>query len=147
MSEFADLLNLPLRSQRHAAFRFGAWLDCIDRFVGHPGVAPGASTARIIPGGPPLAAFFWQAPLQAPLTLERAHTLEAGRREQRQKDTDTLPEYDVLDAILAGYIERYESAATIAANFIALCIAFDIVLSTYFVNPVWHVMQNAMLFD
>jgi NAD+ synthase (glutamine-hydrolysing) len=33
-----------------------------------------------------------------------------------QKDTDTLPEYDVLDAILAGYIERYESAATIAAK-------------------------------
>lgn len=33
-----------------------------------------------------------------------------------QKDTDTLPEYDVLDAILAGYIERYESATTIAAK-------------------------------
>jgi NAD+ synthase/NAD+ synthase (glutamine-hydrolysing) len=33
-----------------------------------------------------------------------------------QKDTDALPEYDVLDAILAGYIERYESAATIAAK-------------------------------
>jgi NAD+ synthase (glutamine-hydrolysing) len=33
-----------------------------------------------------------------------------------QKDTDTLPEYEVLDAILAGYIERYESAATIAAQ-------------------------------
>jgi NAD+ synthase/NAD+ synthase (glutamine-hydrolysing) len=33
-----------------------------------------------------------------------------------QKDTDSLPEYDVLDAILAGYIERYESAATIAAK-------------------------------
>jgi NAD+ synthase (glutamine-hydrolysing) len=33
-----------------------------------------------------------------------------------QKDTDSLPDYDVLDAILAGYIERYESAATIAAK-------------------------------
>jgi NAD+ synthase (glutamine-hydrolysing) len=33
-----------------------------------------------------------------------------------QKDTDTLPEYEVLDAILAGYIERYESAAAIAAK-------------------------------
>ena len=33
-----------------------------------------------------------------------------------QKDTDTLPEYEVLDAILAGYIERYESAATIAGE-------------------------------
>jgi NAD+ synthase (glutamine-hydrolysing) len=33
-----------------------------------------------------------------------------------QKDTDSLPDYDVLDAILAGYIERYESASTIAAK-------------------------------
>jgi NAD+ synthase (glutamine-hydrolysing) len=33
-----------------------------------------------------------------------------------QKDTDTLPQYDVLDAILAGYIERYESVAEIASK-------------------------------
>lgn len=33
-----------------------------------------------------------------------------------QKDTDSLPEYEILDAILAGYIERYESVAEIAAN-------------------------------
>jgi NAD+ synthase (glutamine-hydrolysing) len=33
-----------------------------------------------------------------------------------QKDTDSLPEYDVLDAILAAYIERYESVAEIAAQ-------------------------------
>jgi NAD+ synthase (glutamine-hydrolysing) len=33
-----------------------------------------------------------------------------------QKDTDSLPEYDVLDAILAAYIERYESVAEIAAK-------------------------------
>jgi NAD+ synthase (glutamine-hydrolysing) len=33
-----------------------------------------------------------------------------------QKDTDSLPEYDVLDAILADYIEDYESVAEIAAN-------------------------------
>jgi NAD+ synthase (glutamine-hydrolysing) len=33
-----------------------------------------------------------------------------------QKDTDSLPDYNVLDAILAGYVERYESAAQIAAN-------------------------------
>jgi NAD+ synthase (glutamine-hydrolysing) len=33
-----------------------------------------------------------------------------------QKDTDSLPEYDVLDAILAAYIERYESVPQIAAN-------------------------------
>jgi NAD+ synthase/NAD+ synthase (glutamine-hydrolysing) len=33
-----------------------------------------------------------------------------------QKDTDTLPEYDVLDAILAAYIERYESVPQIAAE-------------------------------
>jgi NAD+ synthase (glutamine-hydrolysing) len=33
-----------------------------------------------------------------------------------QKDTDSLPEYDVLDAILAAYIERYESVPEIAAN-------------------------------
>lgn len=33
-----------------------------------------------------------------------------------QKDTDSLPEYDILDAILAGYIERYESVSEIAAN-------------------------------
>lgn len=31
-----------------------------------------------------------------------------------QKDTDSLPEYDVLDAILTGYVERHESVATIA---------------------------------
>ncbi|MBV8553882.1 MAG: NAD+ synthase [Acidobacteriaceae bacterium] len=33
-----------------------------------------------------------------------------------QKDTDSLPEYEILDAILAGYIERYEPAAEIASN-------------------------------
>lgn len=33
-----------------------------------------------------------------------------------QKDTDSLPEYDVLDAILAGYIENYESVPEIAAK-------------------------------
>jgi len=33
-----------------------------------------------------------------------------------QKDTDTLPEYDVLDAILEAYIERYESVPEIAAE-------------------------------
>jgi NAD+ synthase/NAD+ synthase (glutamine-hydrolysing) len=31
-----------------------------------------------------------------------------------QKDTDSLPEYDVLDKILAGYIERYESVPEIS---------------------------------
>jgi len=33
-----------------------------------------------------------------------------------QKDTDSLPEYEVLDAILAAYIERYESVPEIAAK-------------------------------
>ena len=33
-----------------------------------------------------------------------------------QKDTDSLPEYPVLDAILNGYVERNESAAKIAKN-------------------------------
>ncbi len=33
-----------------------------------------------------------------------------------QKDTDSLPEYQILDAILAAYIERYESVAEIAAK-------------------------------
>lgn len=33
-----------------------------------------------------------------------------------QKDTDSLPEYDVLDKILAGYIERYQSVPEIAHN-------------------------------
>jgi NAD+ synthetase len=33
-----------------------------------------------------------------------------------QKDTDSLPEYTVLDAILAAYIERYESVPAIAAK-------------------------------
>ncbi len=33
-----------------------------------------------------------------------------------QKDTDSLPEYEVLDAILAGYVERYESVPEIAKN-------------------------------
>ena len=32
------------------------------------------------------------------------------------------------------------------ANLIALCIALNIVRSTYFENPVWQVMQNAILF-
>lgn len=31
-----------------------------------------------------------------------------------QKDTDSLPQYDVLDAILAGYVEHYKSAGQIA---------------------------------
>jgi NAD+ synthase (glutamine-hydrolysing) len=31
-----------------------------------------------------------------------------------QKDSDSLPEYHVLDRILAGYVERYESAEEIA---------------------------------
>ncbi len=31
-----------------------------------------------------------------------------------QKDTDSLPEYDVLDAILEGYIERYQTPQEIA---------------------------------
>ncbi len=31
-----------------------------------------------------------------------------------QKDTDSLPPYEVLDPILEAYVERYESAATIA---------------------------------
>ncbi|HEX4750879.1 MAG TPA: NAD+ synthase [Bryobacteraceae bacterium] len=33
-----------------------------------------------------------------------------------QKDTDSLPEYDVLDAVLEGYIEHYESVPEIAAS-------------------------------
>jgi NAD+ synthase/NAD+ synthase (glutamine-hydrolysing) len=33
-----------------------------------------------------------------------------------QKDTDSLPEYDVLDAILEAYIERYECVPQIAAQ-------------------------------
>ena len=33
-----------------------------------------------------------------------------------QKDTDSLPDYEVLDAILAGYVERYESVPEIAAK-------------------------------
>jgi NAD+ synthetase len=33
-----------------------------------------------------------------------------------QRDTDSLPEYEVLDAILSGYIERYESVDEIAAR-------------------------------
>ena len=33
-----------------------------------------------------------------------------------QKDTDSLPPYDVLDPILEAYVERYESAAEIAGR-------------------------------
>ncbi len=33
-----------------------------------------------------------------------------------QKDTDSLPEYDVLDRILTGYVEHYDSAEQIAAR-------------------------------
>jgi NAD+ synthase (glutamine-hydrolysing) len=33
-----------------------------------------------------------------------------------QKDTDSLPEYPVLDAILEGYIERYQTPQEIAEN-------------------------------
>jgi NAD+ synthase/NAD+ synthase (glutamine-hydrolysing) len=31
-----------------------------------------------------------------------------------QKDTDSLPDYEVLDRVLAGYVERYQSAEEIA---------------------------------
>jgi NAD+ synthetase len=31
-----------------------------------------------------------------------------------QKDTDSLPEYDVLDKILTGYVEHYQSVREIA---------------------------------
>jgi NH3-dependent NAD+ synthetase len=34
-----------------------------------------------------------------------------------QKDTDSLPEYDVLDRILAAYVEDYWPPAQIARNF------------------------------
>lgn len=34
-----------------------------------------------------------------------------------QKDTDSLPEYDVLDSILEGYIERYESVPQISEGY------------------------------
>ena len=33
-----------------------------------------------------------------------------------QKDTDSLPEYEILDKILAGYIEHYQSVPCIAQN-------------------------------
>jgi NAD+ synthase/NAD+ synthase (glutamine-hydrolysing) len=33
-----------------------------------------------------------------------------------QKDTDSLPEYDILDRILRAYVEEYESAQKIAAD-------------------------------
>jgi NAD+ synthetase len=33
-----------------------------------------------------------------------------------QKDTDSLPEYPVLDAILEGYVERFESVDSIVAK-------------------------------
>jgi len=33
-----------------------------------------------------------------------------------QKDTDSLPPYDVLDPILRAYVEEYESAEEIAAK-------------------------------
>jgi NAD+ synthetase len=33
-----------------------------------------------------------------------------------QKDSDSLPDYEALDAILAGYVEHYESAVEIAKN-------------------------------
>ncbi|MFL6447791.1 MAG: NAD+ synthase [Bryobacteraceae bacterium] len=34
-----------------------------------------------------------------------------------QKDTDSLPEYDVLDCILEGYVERYESVKQISERY------------------------------
>jgi NAD+ synthetase len=34
-----------------------------------------------------------------------------------QKDTDSLPPYDVLDPILEAYVERYESTAQIVAEY------------------------------
>ncbi len=45
-------------------------------------------------------------------TLERPPSAEL---RPNQKDTDTLPEYDVLDPILERFIDRGESAAAIAA--------------------------------
>lgn len=45
-----------------------------------------------------------------------------------QKDTDSLPDYETLDAILAAYIERYESVAEIAAQEkLPECLVRDIV--------------------
>ncbi len=43
-----------------------------------------------------------------------------------QKDTDSLPEYDVLDRILAGYVERYEPAEEIARQ---ECLPLELVRS------------------
>ncbi|MDQ6759717.1 MAG: NAD+ synthase, partial [Acidobacteriota bacterium] len=33
-----------------------------------------------------------------------------------QKDTDSLPDYEVLDAILRGYVEHYQSPSQIAGE-------------------------------
>lgn len=43
-----------------------------------------------------------------------------------QKDTDSLPPYDVLDPILEAYVERCQTPATIAAN---LCVPLELVHS------------------
>ena len=44
-------------------------------------------------------------------TMEKAPSAEL---RPGQKDTDSLPPYEVLDPILEAYVERYESAAQIA---------------------------------
>ena len=45
-----------------------------------------------------------------------------------QKDTDSLPEYEVLDAILKGYIEEYQPAASIAESLkLPLALVRDII--------------------
>jgi len=53
-----------------------------------------------------------------PLPIPENTLVKAPSAELRpdQKDTDSLPEYPLLDAILAEYIENYESVPAIAAT-------------------------------
>lgn len=54
--------------------------------------------------------------LSAPIPESTLTKPPSAELRPNQKDTDSLPDYDVLDAILAGYVERYESVAEIAAK-------------------------------
>lgn len=59
---------------------------------------------------------YQQRGLRAPIPESTLTKPPSAELRPNQKDTDSLPEYGVLDAILAGYIEHYESVSEIAAK-------------------------------
>jgi NAD+ synthase/NAD+ synthase (glutamine-hydrolysing) len=54
--------------------------------------------------------------LQGPIPENTFTKPPSAELRPNQKDTDSLPEYEILDGILAAYIERYESVPEIAVK-------------------------------